>query len=81
MATHEERNRARWEALNECADHLDLAWTDDPIEREEGIKVGRSLRRMAEKIPLREPVNVRRLIKAVQPTRLTIPPEPAMLRE
>ena len=30
---------ARAEAYNECADHLEMEWTDDPLEREEGVKL------------------------------------------
>lgn len=30
---------ARSEAYQECADHLEMEWTDDPIEREEGVKL------------------------------------------
>lgn len=38
---------ARAEALEECADHLDLAWTDDKIEREQGDIVAKKLRKDA----------------------------------
>lgn len=36
--------RARAEALEECADHLLLTWTDDETEREQGDVIGRKLR-------------------------------------
>lgn len=38
---------ARAEALEECADHLELNWTDDPVEREQGKIVGDQLRAQA----------------------------------
>ena len=39
---------ARAEALEECADHLDLSWTNDPREFKAGLYVGRKLRHQAE---------------------------------
>lgn len=36
-----EQLRARANAYEEAAGHLELAWTDDPIEREEGDRLTR----------------------------------------
>lgn len=33
--------RARANAYDEAAGHLELAWTDDPIERDEGDRLSR----------------------------------------
>jgi len=30
---------ARFQALDEAAEHLDREWTDDPLERSEGYKM------------------------------------------
>ena len=38
-----ERLRARANAYEEAAGHLELAWTDDLIEREEGSRLARLL--------------------------------------
>lgn len=38
-----ERLRSRANAYEEAAGHLELAWTDDPMEREEGDKLTRLL--------------------------------------
>lgn len=35
--------RARANAYEEAAGHLELAWTDDPLEREEGDRLTRLL--------------------------------------
>jgi len=35
--------RARANAYEEAAGHLELAWTDDPVEREEGDRLTRLL--------------------------------------
>ena len=35
--------RARANAYEEAAEHLALAWTDDPVEREEGDRLTRLL--------------------------------------
>lgn len=43
-----ERCTARAEALEECADHLEQNWTDDPIERQEGQHIERNLRATAD---------------------------------
>lgn len=40
---------ARAQALEECADHLDLEWTDDPVERQAGAWLGAKLRAEAER--------------------------------
>ena len=37
------RLRARANAYEEAAGHLELAWTDDPLEREEGDRLTRLL--------------------------------------
>lgn len=42
---NKERTEARIQALEECADHLELHWTDDNLEREEGMKLAGQLRR------------------------------------
>lgn len=39
---------ARAEALEEAAGHLELDWTEDPIEREQGDIVTAMLRKMAD---------------------------------
>ena len=39
---------ARIEALQEAADHLDLQWTDVPLEREEGTLISAALRETAD---------------------------------
>jgi hypothetical protein len=44
------RLTARAQALESCADHLYLDWTDDPIERCEGLKLSRQLREQAGRI-------------------------------
>jgi hypothetical protein len=49
---------ARAEALEECAGHLELEWTDDPLERAEGMKLGAKFRREA--IKLTQKAGVRR---------------------
>ena len=36
--------QARANALEECAEHLGLGWTDDSMEREQGDVVSRKLR-------------------------------------
>lgn len=38
-----ERLRARANAYEEAAGHLELNWTDDPLEREEGDRLTRLL--------------------------------------
>lgn len=38
---------ARAEALEECAGHMDLEWTDDARERDAGAKLAARLRREA----------------------------------
>ncbi len=40
-----ERLRARAEAYREAADHLEMDWTEDPIERAEGRKLTAQFRR------------------------------------
>lgn len=40
---------ARAEAYEECAEHLTLAWTHDPVEREAGRMVEKALRIRVEK--------------------------------
>jgi hypothetical protein len=40
---------ARAEAYEECAEHLTLSWTDDPVEREAGEIVEKALRMRVEK--------------------------------
>lgn len=35
---------ARAEAYREAADHLELNWTDDPLEYDEGARISRRLR-------------------------------------
>ena len=42
-ATSTERLRARANAYQEVAEHLDLAWTDGPTEPEEGDRLTRLL--------------------------------------
>lgn len=39
-----EQCRARANALEECAEHMGLAWTDDICEREQGDALSRRLR-------------------------------------
>jgi hypothetical protein len=46
----DKKKQAKYEALNEAADHLDLAWTDDSDEREAGQKLSTRLRREAERL-------------------------------
>lgn len=41
---------ARIEALEEAATHLELEWTGDKLEREQGNKVAAFLRELADKI-------------------------------
>ena len=43
-------------ALLECSNHLQMDWTDDGVERREGIRVAKQLRSMA----------LRRLVRARQ---------------
>lgn len=40
---------ARAEAYEECAEHLTMDWTDDPVEREAGRLVEKALRIRVEK--------------------------------
>jgi len=44
---------AQWEAraiaAEECADHLQQTWTDDPVEREQGEVLEAQLRKMAKR--------------------------------
>lgn len=42
-----EQRRARAECYEEAAQHLELAWTDDPVEREQSHAVIRSLNAIA----------------------------------
>lgn len=42
---------AWYEACMECADHLDLEWTDDHLERKAGNVLSAKLRKMAFKCP------------------------------
>jgi hypothetical protein len=41
------RAEARAEAYNEAAGHLEQTWTDDPIEREEGLKLAKRFYRQS----------------------------------
>ena len=43
------RADARAEAMQEAADHLDKAWTEDALEREEAARVQSQLRANADK--------------------------------
>lgn len=38
---------ARFQALDEAAEHLTLAWTDNPIEQQEGYAMSQWLREQA----------------------------------
>lgn len=40
---------ARAEAYREVADHLEQAWTDCPLEKREGMKLAKKLRKEHEK--------------------------------
>lgn len=40
---------ARFHAFDEAADQLQLAWTDDPLEREQGLIASRHIRRLADR--------------------------------
>lgn len=40
---------ARFQAFDEAADHLQLDWTDDPLEREQGKIVSQQIRLLADK--------------------------------
>lgn len=40
---------ARAEAYEECADHLALDWTNDPVERQAGERVEAALRILVKK--------------------------------
>ena len=40
---------ARAEAFDEAAEHLDQAWTDDPLEQKQGTIAGRKIRKDAER--------------------------------
>ena len=44
------RLRARAEAYLSAADHLELGWTVDPIEIQEGIKLAKHFHKMWERI-------------------------------
>ena len=44
---------ARMDALEECAGHLDLDWTDDALEREEGKALSALWRKQAERVRTR----------------------------
>lgn len=44
---------ARAEALEECADHLEMSWTDDAIERSQGDILAKKLRLQAERCRLK----------------------------
>lgn len=48
-----ERLLARALAYEEAADHLELEWTDDPIEREEGARLALLLRAECERLRTR----------------------------
>lgn len=39
---------AKAEALEECAGHLELDWTEDPVEREEGNKLVKGFMRQVD---------------------------------
>jgi hypothetical protein len=58
MPTSSERLRARAHAYEEAAGHLELDWTDDPTEFEEGIKLSNKLeaeyRRLMDLADIRE---------------------------
>lgn len=38
---------AKAEAYDECAGHLDMSWTDDPLERTAGERLQKTLRARA----------------------------------
>lgn len=40
---------SRAEALQECADHLLMSWTDDETEIREGNKLSKKLQKMADR--------------------------------
>jgi hypothetical protein len=48
-----ERLLARALAYEESADHLELEWTDDPLEREEGDRLALLLRSECERLRIR----------------------------
>lgn len=43
-----EEYEARAEAFTECANHLELAWTDEPLERKAGDELVKEFRAQAE---------------------------------
>ncbi len=62
-----DRLHARCEAIEECILHLEMTWTDEPIEREEGKKVQDLLRREANRLTIMiQKINNKNLRKKCQ---------------
>jgi surface antigen len=51
-ALTEQEREARIAALEEAADHLDMAWTGDATEKAQGEIIAAQLRKRAERIAL-----------------------------
>lgn len=47
MTLKQKEREAKATALQECAEHMDLLWTDDPLEREQGMLLAAELLRRA----------------------------------
>lgn len=51
---------ARFQAFDEAAEHLQLDWSDDPLEREQGLIASQQIRLLADKAKVKAHKALRR---------------------